>query len=269
MNGFRTAVIVIGAAVGGLSAQTGTGFAATLQAQYLFSGSLASSVAGAPDLAAVDPLGTSGFTTDTVYGSSRTVYKFNGANLPTANQGGLVFNNGSNLIPSNGYSIALVFKFSEGDGAWRRIVDVQNRQSDNGFYVDPSNKLDLFPVIGGGDSFTTNVYHNVALTVSTTDVVSAYLDGILAFSTTSPLMDITNPDNPSQLVNLFLDNVIAGGQGEWSSGNIALADFFSGVLSADDVAALNSDPFGVPEPVSMALFSTGLLGLGLVRRKRG
>jgi hypothetical protein len=235
-----------------LSAVAASANAATLEAQYLFNGNLNSSVAGAPPLTAVDPLGLSGFTTDNVFGSSRTVYHVDGAANPPANQGGLIFDNSGGLLPNNSYSVNLVFEFAAGTNAWRRILDVQNRQSDNGFYVDPSNLLDVFPVANGGNTFTTGSYHSVALAVISSGSVSAYLDGALSFTTTTNVMDINNPQN---LVNLFLDNIVAGGQGEWSPGNIALADFFNGPLTAAEVAALALNPFGppstVPEPASL------------------
>jgi hypothetical protein len=251
--------------------------AATLEAQYLFGNTLTSSIAGAPALTAVDPAGTSGFTTDTVYGGSRTVYHFNGTNFPTSNQGGLVFDNSGGLLSSNSYSIGMVLKFDDRDGAWRRLVDVQNRQSDNGFYVNPANDLEVYPVFGGGSAFTTGAYHNVILTVDSSDNVDAYLDGVFAFSVNTPIMDIANADNPANVVNLFLDNVVAGGQGEWSAGSIAVANFWNGPLTAAEVSGFVDDPFagptpppvGVPEPATIGLLGGLLAGFGLLRRRKG
>jgi len=276
---------LIGGAVLAATFATSAHATATLQAQYLFDNNLNSNVAGAPDLIATDPSSTSAFVTDTVYGDSRTVYQFNGTSTPS-NQGGLTFNDSGALISANSYSLDLVFEFFGRNDAWRRIIDVQNRQSDNGFYVDPSNNLNIYPVSSGGNGFTTGVYHNVALTVNGT-TVTGYLDNVASFSITTSLMDISNPDNPGALVNLFLDNVIAGGQGEWSAGNIALANFYDGVLSTDQLATLISNPFSsvvppatcgvagtppctnsVPEPESFVLVGLGLAGLGFVRHHR-
>ena len=117
----------------------GSASAATLVADYEFNGNFSSSVAGAPDLVATDPLGTSSFTGG--------VYNWTGASEPTADQGGLTFDSTGLLNPTS-YTVALNFKFNEGNNAWRRIVDVQNRQSDNGFYVDPNNNLDVFASCG-------------------------------------------------------------------------------------------------------------------------
>lgn len=136
--------------------------AATLVAQYDFNNNFNSSVSGAPSLTEVDPTGTSSFGVR----EGATVYNFNGAASPTNQQGGLVFDNSGGLLTSNSYSIFMRFGFDGGTNAWRRIVDVQNRQSDNGFYVDPGNNLDIFPVTSSSSGFSTGEFHDVLLTVA-------------------------------------------------------------------------------------------------------
>ena len=146
-----------------------------------FNGNLSSSIAGAPDLVATDPLGTASF--------SGGVYNWTGAATPTSDQGGLSFDSTGLLNPSE-YTVALTFKFNERDNAWRRIIDVDNRMSDDGFYVDPSNNLDVFPLAGSTSAFTTGVFHAVTLTVDGT-IVTAFLDGVEQFKNLSTdIMDI-------------------------------------------------------------------------------
>ena len=225
-------------------------------AQYDFDGSLASSVAGAPALVAVDPLGESGFVTDTVNGSSRTVYNFQGANEPTNDQAGLSLDTTGLITDPGVYSLEMVFKFTQRDGAWRRIFDTQERQSDNGFYVDPSNNLDVYPVAGGA-GFTNNVYHDVFL-VDDNGTVTFYLDGSSQASVTTNIMDLP----ADGMVNFFLDNVVAGGQGEYSSGDIALIRLYDSALTAVP------PPPAVPEPGNVALLLGGLALVASLARRR-
>lgn len=243
--------------------------AATLVANYLFNGNLHSSVGGAPDLVAVDPTSSNSFVTDTVHGSSRTVYAVNGQRFPTSDQGGLTFD-GTGLLTSDSYSVALTFEFLAGDGAWRRIVDVQDRQSDNGFYVDPSNHLNVFPITGSSAQFLGGVYRNVVLTVGVGGDVNAYIDGGSSLHASTSIMNL----GPNKSIGLFIDNVVAGGQGEWYPSRIAVASFYNGVLTADEAARINGDPThppgsgGVPEPASWALMIMGFGAAGSALRRR-
>jgi hypothetical protein len=245
--------------------------AAVLQAEYTFDHSLSSDIAGAPDLTAVDPQGASGFTTDTVSGSSRTVYNFQSNSTDPAQQAGLLFSNAGGLIPSDNYSVQMIFKLTERDSQWRRLLDSLNRQSDSGFYIDPSNRLDVFPTTATGVTYGTGTYVNVALTVSSDNTVNAYLNGELESSSTTDVMNIGS-DN---LLGFFLDNTAGGGSGEWSPGDIAVARIYSGVLTQDQINALNnvvsqtSDlPTGTPEPGSLGVVVSGLAGVTLLRWRR-
>ena len=224
-------------------------------AQYDFNGTLASSVAGAPALVAVDPLGESGFVTDTVSGSSRTVYNFQGTNEPTNDQAGLTLNTTGLITDPGVYSVEMVFKFTERDNAWRRIFDTGERQTDNGFYVDPSNNLDVYPLAGGA-SFTNNAYHDVFL-VDDDGTVTFYLDGSSQASVTTHEMDLP----ADGMVNFFLDNVVGGGQGEFSSGDIALIRLY-------DSALTSVPPPPVPEPGNLGLMLAGLAVVTVAARRR-
>jgi hypothetical protein len=118
-------------------------------ATYNFNNNLNANEGGAPSLVSVDPLGLNGFETAIVNGQSQTVFHWNGTGSPASLQAGLTLN-ATGLVQYNNYSVQLVFEFlelSQFGGGWRRILDTQNRQSDNGFYVEPGNRLQVYPVV--------------------------------------------------------------------------------------------------------------------------
>ena len=233
-----------------------------------FQNTLAADQSGGRAPPGADPLSQNSFQTATLYGQTRQVYEFSGNATPVTDQAGLSLDT-TGLIAPNLYSVEIVFQFFDRDNAWRRIADGLDRTSDSGFYVDPSNNLDIFPVAGSTAVFTNNAFHDVVLTVAADNTVNAYLDGALEFTTTTTVMDINNPGN---LMNFFLDNVVGGGQGEYSSGQIGLINLFNGVLGVRTRSQPMLNPFGtpsVPEPSSVALMGLGAAGLlGMVTRRR-
>lgn len=235
--------VVAAACAGALVSQVAMAAPAPV-AQYQLQNSFASSVGGAPALGVVDPAGRSGFTTDLVNGVSTTVYNFGGTTA-NSNQGGLTLDVSGVLAGHyDQYSIEIVFKFTERANAWRRILDVQNRQSDNGFYVDPSNRLNIYP-INSGNLFTNDVYHDVFL-VNDKGTATFYLDGATPTTVSTTVMNV----DANGRMNFFLDNVVAGGQGEYSSGSIAQIRIYD--------SALTAPPPPVPEPGTWAMMAAGL-----------
>jgi len=220
---------------------------ANLKATYQFNQAFTADQVGAPTLTPVDPMAASGFVADTVLGVVRPVWAFNGAASPPEQQAGLTLAT-PGLVNPESYSVDMVVEFTAGDGSWRRLLDVQNRQADNGFYVDPSNNLDIYPVNGSTAAFATGAYHHVAMTVDGTadmPILRAYLDGLLQFSSLTSEMDLDADatDNPGQLLGIFLDNVSGGGIGEWSAGRVAVIRVWDGVLTDAQTAALSASPF--------------------------
>lgn len=252
--------------------------AATERATYTFADTLSALEAGAPALIAADPLEQNTFETVSVFGQDRRVYRWIGNASASEQQGGLTLNT-TGLIPANQYSLSMVFQFDEPPSSennpapsiYRRIVDVQDRTSDNGFYVDPNNRLNVYPdEAAGSTAWTNDTFHHVVLTNASTSMINVYLNGTLEFSVASDVMHVSNDGN---LMHFFLDNVIGGGEGEYSNGRVALIRLYDGVLTGSEVSQIAADPFQalpVPEPETHALMlaGLGLIGYAAYRRRR-
>ena len=240
-------------------------------ATWQFNNTLAADEAGAPALTAIDPLGTSGFMLDDVFGETRAVYRFDGDANPTSAQAGLVVSTLGLLDNDDAYSIDIVFQFEANDASWENIFGVSNRESDNAFYVSPSNQLQVWPTSTGPTLFTFGEYHRVTLTNRGDGTVTAYMDGILQFDLTTDSMDFSSYSvaNPERLIHFFADNVVSGGQFEYADGRVALIRLYDVELTEDDVGGLVVPPPPIPEPGSAILMALGGAALALMARRRG
>lgn len=238
-------------------------------ATWNFDNTLAADEAGAPALTPIDPLGLNSFMTDTVFGETRQVYRFDGNRLPVTQQAGLSVNTTGLLDGDNAFSVEMVFQFEQNLTSWESILGVSNRQSDNAFYVEPGNHLQVFPTGGGPTIFTFGEYHHVTLTNDGAGTVTAYLDGIFQFDLNSSSMNFSSyvAQNPDRLIHFFADNVVGGGQGEFADGRVALIKLYDEELTEEEVGDLGDDPFtGVPAPGALLLLGFGLIGLSVRRR---
>ncbi len=236
--------------------------ASTLVASYSFNNTLAADQAGIPSLISVDPLGLNGFENATLNGTVRPVFHWQGDAIPSTQQAGLTLDT-TGLVQYENYSVELTFEFlqaAQAGGGWRRIIDTQNRQSDNGFYVDPGNRLQVYPVVTGSTIFSTPGFHDVLLTNFVNGnqrEVKAYLDGVLQLQSDTNQLNLDNPDNPGHILSFFLDNVNGPAQNEFADGEIASLRLYDGI-----VVPSNS----VPEPKTSVLVLGGLF-LALIFRK--
>lgn len=232
-------------------------------ATYNFDNSFAGSEASAPTLSVIDPLSQSGFLSDTVFGKTRQVYRFDG-NIKSSENAGLYLSTLGVLDQNNAYSVEMIFMFEENQSSWENIFGVSNRQSDNAFYVDPSNRLEVWPSGDGPDEFTFGEYHHVTLTNDGAGQVTSYLDGVFQFDLATASMDfsIYSQENPDRLIHFFADNVAAGGQNEFADGRVALIRLYDLALEPKDVSDLDENPFPeIPIPTAIWLFGSGILGL--------
>ena len=238
------------------------GAAPVAVATYHFNDTLAAVEPGAPALVSVDPLGQNRFEDAVVDGLPRRVFHWIGDGESPATQAGLSLD-ATGLVSYDNYSIEMTFEFladAAFGGGWRRIVDTQNRQSDNGFYVAPGSFLQVYPVVTGSTVFTTPGFHHVVLSNfvnGNTREVKAYLDGVLELQSDTDQLNLDNANNPGHLLNFFLDNLAGPAQQEYADGRIAALTIYDGILVAN-----------VPEPTTWALMFAGLAGISAIAARR-
>jgi hypothetical protein len=235
-------------------------------ATYLFDGNLDAEEAGVASLTAIDPISGNSFRTETVFGTSKTVYRFDGNADPLDEQAGLVLNT-TGILTGDNYSVDITFRFDANSSTWESIFGVSNRTSDNAFYVHPTGPLQVYPSALGPDAVTQDEWHRVTLTNDGSRVIG-YLDGVFQFDLASTVMNFSTyaGANPDRLIHFFVDNTSgSGGFEEFADGSVSLIRLYDITLDSGEVADL---PASVPAPGAFYLLVPGLL-LIIAKAKKG
>ena len=101
---------------------------------------------------------------------------------------------------------------------------------------EPNNNLDVYPQGGSSSPFAANTFFDVFMTVDAS-TVTGYFSAAQQFSLASSNLNVAN-----HTLGFFLDNTVGGGQGEWSSGNVALIKIFNAALTSAQVSTETADP---------------------------
>lgn len=213
-------------------------------ASYQFNNNLNAVETGVPALTAIDPLNQSQFITDTVFGESRPVYEFKG-NIKSIENAGLSFPSLNLLNKDDAFSIEMIFQFTENQSTWENILGLSNRQNDRAFYVQPNNSLQVWPDDSGIDSFIFGEYHHVTLTNDGNGHITVYIDGAFQFDSSTETVNFSKYTdvNPERLIHFFADNIVGGGQDEFSNGKVALIRIYDSELNAEDALEIKNNPF--------------------------
>jgi hypothetical protein len=158
------------------------------------------------------------------------------------------------------YTVEMIFSFDQ-TAYYRRVLDVENRESDSGLYVNPDNQVELYyndNTIAVGTTQLGTGFHHLLFVVDD-GTVRVYVDGVRQFAVATTGMSLDNANNPQRLINLFVDNAASGGASdEYSDGRIALCRLFDAALTDVEAVQLFQEANGLPS-LAVSLNDTALV----------
>jgi hypothetical protein len=270
--------VLVGAAL--LLFAAGPAAAQTLEADYQLQNTYNSSVGTIGPLTVTGNPGGAQFVSDTVNSQTQQVLQISQAGT-TALQTGVQAQTNS-FVDSANYSAVLLsnFQISMMNTDITKVFDFKNLSSDAGLYINDATGLLGFydgstNLLGASTTpVQSGQYAQIVLTRdSSTNLVTVYVNGTAQFSFTDST-GLAVMGDASNTGNAFLTLYQDDGQGiggsnvnEGTVGNIARLRLYDGVLSASQVAALDTTA-AVPEPNTWILLSLGAVALSTVIRRR-
>lgn len=227
------------------------------QGTFIFNGNLNAQQGGVNAMTATNPQSQNFYSTAFLYGATRTTYNTVGM-AGSGNNAGLSLN-ASTLVATNNYTLEMVVSLSVG-GAYKKLADVSGRTLDSGYYIDPSNHLNAYPVASGTTVVNPGTYNYLALSVASTGDVKGYVNGNLEFTSNTTVMN-------GNVFDFFLDDS-ATSFNEYSNVSVGMIRLTDSVLSDASIASLAGNPYAgtVPEPTGLSVLAIGLFGTFVRRR---